>query len=589
MEEKNDENEHKIKNNDNILLVEDENNKKDLIINKEQINDNDNDINNFSEIIIKLKNILEEIKQSKKQSRIDNINIILNELNKIIDIFSKKIINEENKNNINLIYLSEVLKELQSIFYSNSEILKKIEIICNLIINNIEDNEEIQLFIEIMIESLTYNDNNNKSNMLIISLKLINNILKKYSFLIDSVYDITIPKIFNILNLSKYNDISVQYFCYNILIIFIYNRVFSYDLVNKGLLINIKEVLQQIQYKNNNIIINEKNLDINEVNEISNISYNDLIKEIYILLKELTNVNSNLMKISQELMEILLNEFLNNNYSEDQYLDIKINFFEILMKKENKCIDSFIEYKGIECILKLLKKNENNKDMILKLFHLLNIILTYNKSYNKIMINLKYHEYIKEIIDKMGSKEKEIDFNGKSLLFLIDFDKSSLEEIEEYDFNTIKLKKKLAPPSCAVNFLNSGKIVTIVNELGEIKKKYLYFTQDFLKVIAKSTKSNKPPKKKYIINTINITSIIKGYGTEAFKKSKRFYRSAPELDKCFSIIAFDPNGGGEQSINVICDKKSETNKWIRYIKDIIIFLQENKRILKNINFSEIKE
>ena len=189
----------------------------------------------------------------------------------------------------------------------------------------------------------------------------------------------------------------------------------------------------------------------------------------------------------------------------------------------------------------------------------------------------------------MGSKEKEIDFNGKSLLFLIDFDKSSLEEIEEYDFNTIKLKKKLAPPSCAVNFLNSGKIVTIVNELGEIKKKYLYFTQDFLKVIAKSTKSNKPPKKKYIINTINITSIIKGYGTEAFKKSKRFYRSAPELDKCFSIIAFDPNGGGEQSINVICDKKSETNKWIRYIKDIIIFLQENKRILKNINFSEIKE
>ena len=397
----------------------------------------------------------------------------------------------------------------------------------------------------------------------------------------------------------------------------IYNKSETKDKIRKKCVSNEIEILKKVSHKNiikliEVIELKEHILIIQEL--FNGISLSDYYKKNWksedlskqkektykIILRQIFEAINYLHKNNIAHLDIKLDNILINKNLEIKLIDFGFGIYD--PKKElNNFFGGTPSYMSPEIVLKrpyisILSDIWSLGVLVFKLF--CNEYpfkgMTEKDLYNcikkgKYRINLKYHEYIKEIIDKMGSKEKEIDFNGKSLLFLIDFDKSSLEEIEEYDFNTIKLKKKLAPPSCAVNFLNSGKIVTIVNELGEIKKKYLYFTQDFLKVIAKSTKSNKPPKKKYIINTINITSIIKGYGTEAFKKSKRFYRSVPELDKCFSIIAFDPNGGGEQSINVICDKKSETNKWIRYIKDIIIFLQENKRILKNINFSEIKE
>ena len=279
-----------------------------------------------------------------------------------------------------------------------------------------------------------------------------------------------------------------------------------------------------------------------------------------------------------------MGEFLNENYSDDKNINIKIVFFELLIEKEQKSIDIFIKYKGIECILKLMIMHEKNKDVILKLFHIINMILTYNKAYNEIMIKLKFHEYIKNIVDNLGNVERDIDFSGKSILFLIDFRKDKLEEVEEYDLNQIKLKKASAPPSYVINFLTNGKVVKIVNNLGEIKKKYLYFTSDFLKVIAKKVNSNLPPKQKYIIETVNINSVVKGYGTDAFKKSKRFYRALPEFNKCFSIIALHPLEG-QKSINVICDKESEVDKWINYIKIIIAYLQENKTIKKNISFN----
>ena len=610
------------KNNDNINELsindfqndldeeKDMENKKENIPEKEQINEYD--INNFSELINKIKYFLEdknEIKaknkdnkrgskqfnniETTKKPKAEHINIIIPILNEFIDFLSKKNLEEKCKD-LNLRGLSEILIKLQSTFFLNMDILTKIEIICNLLVNNLKNNEQSEIFMEIMVETLNYCENYDCSNVLITSLKLINNILKKYSYFIEPVYDFTIPKIYNVLDLNYQNEEMIQLLCYKILLLFIYNNVFSYDLVGKGLLSRIKELLNKIKKKidnnelNNNLNINNEKKDLNndivKNNESNNANINDLIKQIYILLISLTNVDSNLIKISEELMEILLDEFLRENYSEDSNINIKILFFELLIEKEQKSIDIFIKYKGIECILKLMIMHEKNKDVILKLFHIINMILTYNKAYNEIMIKLKFHEYIKNIVDNLGNVERDIDFSGKSILFLIDFRKDKLEEVEEYDLNQIKLKKASAPPSYVINFLTNGKVVKIVNNLGEIKKKYLYFTSDFLKVIAKKVNSNLPPKQKYIIETVNINSVVKGYGTDAFKKSKRFYRALPEFNKCFSIIALHPLEG-QKSINVICDKESEVDKWINYIKIIIAYLQENKTIKKNISFN----
>ena len=611
---------------------------------------NENDINNFSEILDKIKISLEQINQLKKinnrqtrktktinniiendnnnisnrHSKVENTNLIISLLNKIIYLFSEKNINEENKSKIELNDLSNLLKELQICFYSNAEILKQINLICGIVINNLKDSEQIKIFLEIMIESLNYNDNNNNSNLIIISLKFIYDILKNNNInLMDNIYDITIPKIYNILNLSKNNDSIIQIFCYKILTLFTHNNVYSFDLVSRGLLFNIKEELEEIKNnKNKNINIqndifeintnsnlleenninNINNNNINNINNINNnisisdeisekdineknVNYNDIIRQIYILLKKLIEVNSNALKISDELMENLLNEFLDDNYSKDQNIHLKINFFELLIEKEPKSITNFVKYDGIKCILKFLKMNENNKKIILKLFNILNRILVYDKSYNEIVYNLNFQEYIKQIMGKIGNNEKEIDFKGKSILFLNNFEKEKLEEIEECDLNNKKLTKIIPPKPEAINFLNNGRIVKVVNNLGEIKSKYLFFTQDLMKVMAKKIKSTLPPKQKYIIDTMYITSVVKGYGTDVFAKSKRFYRKIPDVNKCFSIIEFHPSEG-YKSINVICQKENEVDKWVNYIKEIITYFQENNRIQRNIIYNK---
>ena len=569
-------------------VKESQDNKRENLLIKEQ-NEKENNI--FTELLDKISECIEEKTEKKlknkegkrsskklnntesnKPIKNDSINVIIPLLNDFINLLSKKNIKEEKEKDLIINRVSKLLKIIQSSFYTNPEILKIIEIICNILINNLSDYEHIEILLEIMLGTLDYCDNKYNTDILINTLQSLNNILEKYSNLIEPVYDITIPKIYSVLNISVNSDEIIQILCYKILILFIYNNVFSYDLVSKGLLSKIKDILyKKIEVK--------KNLNIKD-EQIENKNINNLVNQIYVLLINLTNVDSNLIKISEELMEILLDEFLNSNDNEEQFINIKLDFFSLLLEKEQKSIDLFVEYKGIQCILKLLKIYEKNKFKLLKIFHILNVILKYNKSYNEIMIKLKFHEIIKDIVDNLGAVEREIDFNGKSILFLIDYKK--LEEVEDYDFNQIKIKKS-SIPSYVSNFLNNGKIVKIVNNLGEVKKKYLYFTDDFMKVIAKKVNSNLAPKQKYIIDIVCINSIIKGYGTESFKKSKRFYRALPESNKCFSIIGFDPIEG-QKSINVICEKESEADKWISYMKIVINYLQENKRIKKNINF-----
>ena len=615
MKEKDDESDDISIKDMNILLNEEQNqNEKE----KELIKENDI---NYLDILKKIKLCLEELKLKEKvnrnsnisnnsvlrKSRMENSNIIIEMLDQLIKLFKAK-----NANELNLNDLSNILKEIQLEFYSNIEILSKINSICGLIINNLKDNEQLKLFLEIIIESLNYNDYNNKSNLLIISLKYLNDILRKNNLnLIELIYDITLPKIYNILNLSKASDSLAKIFCYKIITLFSRNNVFSFDLVSKGLLVNIKQEIEEIKNNKNNI---EKNINIQnnsidnidnennifEINTNSNENnknkeiekdyneYNtndkDITRQIYIILKNLIEVKTSLEKISEELMEILLSEFLDDDYVNDQNTDLKIDFFESLITKEPKCIESFVKYDGFKCILKLLKMNELNKKIILRLFNILNKILIYDKSYGEIVFNLNFYDYIKEIMEKLGNNEKEIDFKGKSILFLINYGKKKLESIDEYDLNKFDLNKISYPKSDAINFLNSGKIVNIVNNLGEIKTKYLYFSQDLLKVFAKKINSTLPPKQKYIINTMNINSVVKGHGTDVFQKSKTFYRKIPDANKCFSIIAFN-HYEGKKSINVICEKESEVDKWVNYIKEIIIYFQGNQRITRNIIYN----
>jgi len=61
---------------------------------------------------------------------------------------------------------------------------------------------------------------------------------------------------------------------------------------------------------------------------------------------------------------------------------------------------------------------------------------------------------------------------------------------------------------------------------GEVKPKHLFMSSDLLKLCGKKPKKNEPPKPKYVIETAHIRQIIKGHGTDAFAKTKGFFRSS---------------------------------------------------------------
>ena len=114
----------------------------------------------------------------------------------------------------------------------------------------------------------------------------------------------------------------------------------------------------------------------------------------------------------------------------------------------------------------------------------------------------------------------------------------------------------------------------VIKEHGEIKERQLLFSQDLLKVQAKLL-NNLPPKPKYVIETNNIKEIIKGYGTNYFKKSGGLFRSAPKPELCFTIIG-PKTVEGTKSINVICKSERDVDKWISNIEELITYFQKQK-------------
>ena len=52
----------------------------------------------------------------------------------------------------------------------------------------------------------------------------------------------------------------------------------------------------------------------------------------------------------------------------------------------------------------------------------------------------------------------------------------------------------------------------------------LICSQDLMKISAKKLKSKEPPEPKYTIDIPSIKKVLKGYGTDAFQKSKGIFR-----------------------------------------------------------------
>ena len=463
---------------------------------------------------------------------------------------------DDNIKSLNLENLYQLLKNLQGKYYSNSDILTNVNYICGGINKNIRENDYVVKFFDLICESTKCQDWN--TNLIVMSLKLMHDSLKKHAFLLDAVYDETVPNLFNLLKLYK-DNVEIQTNVYKILKLFAKNQEFGFGMIGAGLLNDIKDTINNPAFNHSK---RKKTL---------------IRGAVFNLLENLSEEETNSQKISDELMAPLLKELEENGFSEDSDSQFIINLLDSMLKHVH-CIQPFVQYKGMELLMTLLDDNDTNVDLILKIFHMYKLIFKGSEEYKQMAQTLKIPDVLNSIIKKAGMYEKKIEYEGRQLIFLVNMVKIKLENTD-FDFGDIKIVNPIQPE--IKNFLTSGAQVKLINNSGDVKQMHLQFTPDLLKVQAKKIKSNLPPKPKYTIETFNIKQIIKGHGTDAFKLSKGLFRSIPKPELCFSIIG-PTTIDGVKAINVNCDTEEEVDKWINSMEVVINYFKKTKTIKNNV-------
>ena len=71
----------------------------------------------------------------------------------------------------------------------------------------------------------------------------------------------------------------------------------------------------------------------------------------------------------------------------------------------------------------------------------------------------------------------------------------------------------------------------------------------------------------------SIKKILKGYGTDAFQKSKGFFRNIPNPERYFFI--FGPTTvDGVQTINIECENEKDDDEWIKTLEIAINYIKK---------------
>ena len=455
--------------------------------------------------------------------------------------------NGKNYTKLDLPRLYKLLKNLQSKYYSDPEVLTNTNYISGALVKNLKDDakgkEYTKKFYDLIPETTKCQDNN--PDLVNLAMKLMHDGLMKKPYLVDEVYEETVPNIMNLLKLYKDNP-EIQENGYKILSLFAKKPQHASGMVNNGLLDIIKETIENPLF-NDSLKENAKGLK----------------STLYKMLKSLVTEDDNKPKVSDELMENLIPVIDDKGYNEEGK-DVVELLNSLVMNK--KSVPPFVQYKGIDSSVKLLSDNDSNIELIPILLSLFKSVANTSDEYKKMMKEKKLPDVINRVIKKVGVYDKKIEFDGRQLIFSINLIKINLEDpnsIGVEDYNIVE-----PIPSEVRNFLTSGKQVKIINNHGDVKQMQLIFSADLMKISAKKVKSTLPPKQKYIIETHTIKKILKGHGTDAFKKSKGLFRKIPPPEICFSIIG-PTTVDGVKALNVQCENEKEVDKWLKYLSVVI--------------------
>ena len=433
--------------------------------------------------------------------------------------------------------LYNIFKSLQKDFYANSEILTNINHICGYILKECKNAQLSEKYYLLCLEGLNCQDWN--LDIVLLSLKIMKDNLILHEELRKNVFEQTKQSVLNILRIYM-NSLEIQILCFEILTVFAEDKVMSFDIVNSDIMESIRDTLSNPDFNSDT----EKRMKIRIC--------------VFKLLNYLAYDDSTSGKIASELMEPFINDLKGENFTEDL---IQISSLLSTLLRTPQCIDLFLQNKGHEALCSAIEKFYEHRKFILNCFKMIKEVCFSNEENKKKLKECNTEEKIKIAMDKCKPEDRIIKFEGKIAINNINYEKGA-EPVKPFnppnyqEIQTAKLIK-----GNLYDYITGGIIVKGLNPKGKTKEFVLSFSPDLLKIYFHKPKVPLiPPKAKYTLET-PISNIVKGHGTDMFKKSGGVFSKPPDKALCFSIIQQKLEGEKkEKSLNIICANEKECEK-----------------------------
>ena len=480
----------------------------------------------------------------KPKLDINNLNLSLFCLGNYYKKINKEIWKNENNEKIYIL-----LQSLQKTYYTNGDILININTLIGYIIKGLSMKFIVERYYSLALEGINCQDWNEQ--LILLTLIIVKECLIQHEDLRSEVFENTEHTILNVLKLFQ-NNLIIQIIGYEILVLFTENGTYAYSLANTDIFSSIRSTLSNKEFNNDP----EKRLNVRLA--------------IYKLLNYLAYDKTINAKISFELMESFIKDLKTENFTEDLN---EMSHLLVTLFKTKLPIEPFIQYSGIEALDFVLEKFYYQKKFILNCFSMLKEICFSSAENKDKLLTLNIQNKVKYVIDNSKPEEKKIKFEGKILIYNINYDKDKIPTISYMPPLSLIEKEKMIK-NVIYNFMVKGIQIKAPNPRGKIKDFILAFSPDLMKIYLKKPKNGViPPKTKYTIETPLISEVIKNYEITNFKKNVLFNKP-PEKQLCFAIVQSLLEGQKVQKkLSIICSHSLEAYQVSGCVEIIVDYIK----------------
>jgi hypothetical protein len=411
-------------------------------------------------------------------------------------------------------YINEIYTLLQSVhktYYTFGDILINVNNLIGFILKGLDINIFIEKYYCLAIEGLNCQDWNEQ--LVLLTLQIIKQCLIDHVDLRKDLYEVTKHLILNILKLYQ-NNLIIPILGYEILVLFTENGKYAYDLANTDIFILIRTTLSNKDFN----VDPDKRLIVR--------------LNIYKILNYLAFDKTINLTISFELMESFIKDLMGETFTEDLN---EMSYLLVTLFKTKLSIEPFIQFSGLNVLCFCFQKFYDQKKFILNCFLMLKEICFSSPENKERLLGLKIQEKIQMVIDNSRPEDKKIRYEGKILIYNINYDKNNMPK-SAYCPPLDLIEKEKMIKNVIYNFMVKGIQVKASNPKGKIKDFILAFSPDLMKIYLKKPKIEViPPKAKYTLETPLISEVIRNYEITNFKKSG-LHNKPPEKELCFAII-----------------------------------------------------